>query len=150
VQRCTPRFDHVITQARVNEQLAKKHLLSYKGRDLLNLKTTTLFESLREFKRLHVHWALAPAPDQDSDFKEGLDSAGAIFSKAVETITVFAALNVVYEMAEGQNRSQAAAELIGKKKAVIPPSLLNLLQQIMDNKSDKTVADKQKAAKAVK
>ena len=127
------RFDHVITQNRVNEQLAKKHLLGYKGRDMLSNKTKTLFESLREFKRLHVHWGLTPLPDQDPEFKESLDSASATFNKAVETITVFAALNVVYEMADDKARLDSATDLISKKKEILPPSLTTMLQQILDD-----------------
>ena len=80
VQRCTPRFDHVITATRVNEQLAKPNLFKGKGMELMSSKTVTVFESLREFKRLHVQKCLTRSPDHDVDVKEGLDSATAIFN----------------------------------------------------------------------
>ena len=86
-----------------------------------------------EFKRLHVQLCLAPPPEHDVDFKEGLDSATAILNKAVETITVFAALNVVYEMPEGTERNKSAAQLIENKQAVLPSSLLDLLRDIYCN-----------------
>ena len=80
VQRCTTRFDHVITATRVNKQLAKPNLFKGQGMDLMSSKTVTVFESLREFKRLHVQKCLTRSPDQDADVKEGLDSATAILN----------------------------------------------------------------------
>ena len=86
-----------------------------------------------------------PPPDQDVDFRETLDSATAIFNKAVETITVFAALNV-YEMPEGTERNKSAAQLIEIQQAVLLSSLVDLLQDICNpvvtDKKGSVVLDK--------
>ena len=64
----------------------------------------------------------------------------------METITGFAALNIVYEMPGGTERNKSAAQLIENKQAVLPSSLVDLLQDICNpvvvDKKGSVVLDK--------
>ena len=57
----TPKF---------NESLARKHILEWPLRDLLNRKTLQLHTASQAVGKLHVHWSLTPDIHTDPDFSD--------------------------------------------------------------------------------
>ena len=128
VQRFTPKWDHLVTDERVNMTLAKKGLLQCPSRQELNEKSVLLFHCIADTSRLYTHWGLMPEISGDSDFKEDLDLANGIWTAAVKAITMIACVNTFVNL-KGEEQATSSAGLIKKKSSIIPAALLAELQK---------------------
>ena len=143
VAKVSPRTDHIVTTDKVNETLAKRHLLGWQGRSTLNSKTVALFGSLQCVARIHTEWNLLPALIEDPDFCETIDAAKVVFTTARTTITYIAALNVLLEL-KGKEQAEEASNLLMTKADQLPEILVQKLRNITEKA---TTASPAKAAK---
>ena len=134
VSKVTPRTEHVVSGDKLSEALARKHILGWPSRDVLSTKTVVLFNSTRAVSRLHAHWGLSPALDQDPDFSEALTAGKLVFMQAKETITIIAALNVILELKGSEQQTQAAA-LATSRSQQLPAAIMSRLKAIIDKAS---------------
>ena len=132
VETLTPRIDHYITDSDVNNGWCKKTLLASTTKDALSTKTVSLFSSLAASSRLRAQWAvpMAPKGDSPSDQEDALDlkTADNIFQTAKKTLTVVAAVKIIFEMRGGEQQSQATA-ILKSHRAALPGSIVRLLEE---------------------
>lgn len=97
MQQLTLRTDHIITETKINEAAAKRHLLHWSGRSTLNSKTTSLCHSINSLLRWHTAWNMSPALAVDHDFAMAHAAATGAFDCARKVIARIAGLSVLYE-----------------------------------------------------
>ena len=135
--KVTPPWSTVVTDEKVNKNLARKGLLQWPSRDRLNNLSVLLFHCTADVARLHTTWSLQPDLGVDPDTKDDVDLSQGIWKEAVKAITMIACVNTLYELT-GDEKINKAKELLAKKRSVMPKALLAEMEKAAAEKPTKT------------
>lgn len=134
VESCNPRWDHIITSGTFNRKLAKSSLLAWPSRDRLCEQVQVLYKGIKDTVRMHAHWNLRPAIEEDPAFADDLKSGNMLFEAGRMSITMLAGTRIILELS-GDAQSTAAGDLLSKKSDILPLSMRNELTKIVANSS---------------
>ena len=113
---------------KINLTLAKKHLVGWPSKQVLNDECRELYQRLQEAARLHTAWGLAGALENNSEWGPLVNDANDAFNAARKALTVIAGVNVLCNTS-GKDQKTKATALLGKKE-LMPKALFAALEKV--------------------
>jgi hypothetical protein len=148
VGKVTPKYDHVVTTETVHMTLAKKHLLGWPSKDVLNSKTVLLHHALQSVRNRHAEWQFLPPLSSDKAWADDLASTEVVFDSAKQAIGTIAAINVIF-MPKGKDQVDAATAFLLKNRDRMAKSLVAAMEKIVaTHAAQAPAAKKARTAKA--
>ena len=130
VRKATPSWCHIVTDIKVCAAQAKKNLLGWPSRKILNEKSGSLFKLLSTCARLHTQWALEPQIDVHKEHGPMYNEADGLYQAGYKAIMIIAGCNVLYEKS-GDDQFGAAEKLM-VRQGLLPGGMVKALQAIVD------------------
>jgi len=125
-----PNYGHIIEDHTWHRPLAKKQLLGFAHRELLEEKTTQLYHTITNLACLHKTWNLTPALEQDMEFKASVSSIRTVYNTARKALVAISACNVILVLT-GNTQAKQADEMLTNNLADIPKVLEGELRKLI-------------------
>lgn len=143
VSKDTPQFSHVVTETAYHPNLAKRNLLRPAQNDRLQAGCVALCNSMKATAAAHASWGLEPRFEEDSDFTERRAFCTSAYNGGKSALIVIAAVKVLeVGMGDDASTKKAAAGMLEKRKAHLPPPILAKLCEICGAMPKKETARK--------
>lgn len=136
----TPQYSHFVSGTTYHPKLVRRHLVNYSKKEELSDNCVRLCLGMSRLGKVYCEFGLGPNIKLDDDLGEGVAFCDSSFKAGKQALTIVAAISVIETMRGAQAKDKAST-LLETRKALLPESVVGLLEKIVAGTAAADVVD---------